>query len=370
VTVTSPNGAEALTSGTNVNITWTAADNAAVTAIDLELSRNGAGGPYESIATGIANSGTFSWLVTLPATTHALIRATAHDAAAHATQDLSDAEFSIVALQRTLTLSVVGGGTVSKSPNQATYTDGASVQLTANPGTGWAFSAWSGDLVSPSSPANLVMDTDKTVTSTFLDIASPTVAVTSPNGAEVRYAGLRSNITWTAADNAAVTAIDLELSRNGVGGPYEPIATGIANSGTFSWLATFPGTTHALIRATAHDAAAHTTQDLSNAEFSIANPAGVDNGPVTEFALSPVWPNPVRQSTRFQFALPRDANVHLGVHDVQGRELLVLADDQFPAGRHSVDWSPVAGSRLVPGLYFVRMTVPGGNLVRRFVLMK
>jgi len=83
-----------------------------------------------------------------------------------------------------------------------------------------------------------------------------------------------------------------------------------------------------------------------------------------------VWPNPVRQATRFQFALPRDANVHLSLHDVQGRELIVLADDLFPAGRHSVDWSAAAGPQLGPGLYFIRMSVPGRNIVRRFVLMK
>jgi hypothetical protein len=271
---------------------------------------------------------------------------------------------------RTLTVNVVGGGTVAKAPNLPTYPNLSSVQLTANPGTGWAFSAWSGDLVSTNNPENLLMDADKTVTSTFVDIASPTVAVTSPNGAEVLNAGNNSNITWTAADNAAVTAIDLDLSRAGVGGPYESIATGLANSGTFSWLATTPATTHALIRATAHDAAGHTTEDLSDAEFSIADGAGVDDGPVTEFALSPVWPNPVRRSTRFQIALPHDATVHLGLHDVQGRELLVLADGQFPAGRHSIGWSSTAGARLDPGLYFIRFSVPGRTIVRRFVLMR
>ena len=271
---------------------------------------------------------------------------------------------------RTLTLNIVGGGTVTKLPNTPTYPNASTVQLTANPGTGWAFSAWSGGLVSTNNPENLLMDADKTVTSTFIDIASPTVAVTSPNGAEVLNAGNSSNITWTAADNAAVTAIDLELSRAGVGGPFESIATGLANSGTFSWLVTTPATTHALIRATAHDAAGHTTQDLSDAEFSIAGGAGVDDGPVMAFALSPVWPNPVRGSTRITFALPRDVSVHLGVHDVQGRELVILADGAFGAGRHSLDWSSVAGSRLDPGLYFIRMSVPGKTIVRRFVLMK
>src|SRR5205823_13895129 len=53
---------------------------------------------------------------------------------------------------RTLTVSIVGGGTVAKSPNQATYTNGSTVQLTATPGTGWAFSAWSGGLASTNNP--------------------------------------------------------------------------------------------------------------------------------------------------------------------------------------------------------------------------
>jgi hypothetical protein len=280
-------------------------------------------------------------------------------------------QFAIGNLQAfTLSVSVIGAGTVTKLPDQPSYSSGASVQLTANPGAGWAFSAWSGDLVSTNNPENLLMDGNKTVTSTFLDVAAPTVAVTTPNGGEILNAGTSSDLTWTAADNAAVTAVDLELSRAGVGGPFESIATGIANSGTFSWLATSPATTHAILRATAHDAAGHTTQDVSDAEFSIADGAGVADGPVTEFALSPVWPNPVRGSTRFQFALPRETNVRLAVHDVQGREVLRLADGAFPPGRHSADWSSAAGARFGPGLYFIRMTVPGRTFVRRFVLVR
>jgi hypothetical protein len=270
----------------------------------------------------------------------------------------------------TLTVNVVGGGTVSKLPDLPTYPSLASVQLTANPGAGWAFSAWSGDLVSTNNPENLVMNGNKTVTSTFLDIAPPSVAVTVPNGAELLNAGVNSDITWTASDNAAVTAVDLELSRTGAGGPFESVATGLANTGTFSWLVSGPATSHALVRATAHDAAGHTAQDLSDAEFSIADGAGVNDGPVTEFALSAVWPNPVRRATRFQFALPRDAGVHLGLHDVQGRELVVLAEGQFPAGRHTVDWSSATGARLEPGLYFLRFSAAGHTIVRRFVLMK
>ena len=100
----------------------------------------------------------------------------------------------------------------------------------------------------------------------------------------------------------------------------------------------------------------------------VANTAGVD-GTVADFALAAVWPNPARRSVRVQFALPREATVHLGLHDVQGREVAALADGTYPAGRHTVDWS-AAVSPPDPGLYFLRLTLPGLTLVRRFVLVK
>jgi hypothetical protein len=236
-----------------------------VTTVDLELSRNGAAGPYTSIATGIANTGTFSWLVTLPTTSQALIRVTAHDAAGHATQDVSNAVFSITGRTLTVNVSPAGAGTVAKSPDQTSYANGTSVQLTASPGTGWSFSAWSGAVTGSTNPVSVVMDANKTVTATFVDVASPTVTLTAPNGGQTLVAGTNTNITWTATDNVAVTTVDLELSRNGAAGPYTSIATGIANTGTFSWLVTLPTTSQALIRVTAHDAAGHATQDVSNA---------------------------------------------------------------------------------------------------------
>jgi hypothetical protein len=96
----------------------------------------------------------------------------------------------------------------------------------------------------------------------------------------------------------------------------------------------------------------------------------VFDGPVTEFALSSLSSNPSRNQMRFLFALPRDCGVHLSVHDVQGRELMVLADGAFPAGRHTVEGSGLARATLDPGLYFLRLTVPGRTIVRRFVYMR
>jgi hypothetical protein len=271
---------------------------------------------------------------------------------------------------RTLTLTVIGVGSVAKSPNQSTFLNGSSVQLTAVPGSGWAFSTWSGDLTGNTNPSNLLMDADKSVTSTFSDIQSPTVAVSAPNGGEVLNVGSNTSLTWTATDNTHVKNVDLHLSRSGTGGPFESVAAAIANSGSFSWSVTGPVTTNAFLRVTARDSTSNSAQDLSNAAFSIANGAGVLDGPITEFALAPVLPNPVRGATRFVFAMPAEAPVHLSIHDVQGRELLVLADGPFPAGRHSIDWTSGARARLDPGLYFVRFSVPGRALVQRFALVR
>lgn len=112
------------------------------------------------------------------------------------------------ATPRTLTVNVSpsGGGSVTKNPNKTTYNDGESVQLTAVPAAGYAFSAWSGDLTGSTNPATIVMNADKTVTAIFGPaptgwaayndcVYDPTkaLAATDPNGQLVHYKG--ANVT-------------------------------------------------------------------------------------------------------------------------------------------------------------------------------
>jgi len=67
----------------------------------------------------------------------------------------------------TLTINIVGNGSVAKSPDQATYLDGDAVQLTATADPGWSFDSWSGDLTGNTNPDTITMDGDKSVTATF-----------------------------------------------------------------------------------------------------------------------------------------------------------------------------------------------------------
>src|SRR5207249_7492766 len=67
----------------------------------------------------------------------------------------------------TLNVSVVGSGTVTKSPNQASYNHGTVVQLTATPAAGWHLVGWSGDASGSLNPLSVTMDGNKNITATF-----------------------------------------------------------------------------------------------------------------------------------------------------------------------------------------------------------
>lgn len=94
--VISPNGGEILDVGTNTTLRWTAKDSlGAVIAVDLDLSRSGPGGPFETIVHGVDNTGSRVWTVTGPITANAYLRVIARDPNANTGTDLSDATFSI-----------------------------------------------------------------------------------------------------------------------------------------------------------------------------------------------------------------------------------------------------------------------------------
>jgi hypothetical protein len=95
VTVTSPNGGEVFYIGGPYPLTWTASDNIGVTTVDINLSRSGPGGPWETIATAVPNSGTYNWTATGPITGTAYLKVVAHDAENNTASDLSDASFQI-----------------------------------------------------------------------------------------------------------------------------------------------------------------------------------------------------------------------------------------------------------------------------------
>ncbi len=208
---------------------------------------------------------------------------------------------------------------------------------------------------------------------TTLEGTPPAVQVIYPAHFAMLTIGQPATLEWSASDNVGVTAVDLLLSRAGPTGPFETIALGVPNSGTFGWTVTGPLAARALLRVVAHDAAGNSGEDMSDASFAILlSTTGVDDAPGAGLALSPVSPDPSHGHARIRFAVRGVTRARVGIVDVQGREVAVLANGVFGDGVHEAVWGgeTTRGGVAPAGIYFARVQVGGRELTRRFALVR
>lgn len=74
---------------------------------------------------------------------------------------------TFVRIPYSVTLTVLGAGTVEKTPDQTTYFYDDRVTLTATSELGWNFVGWSGDLVSTQDSAEITIQSNQQITATF-----------------------------------------------------------------------------------------------------------------------------------------------------------------------------------------------------------
>jgi hypothetical protein len=118
-----------------------------------------------------------------------------------------------------LTTAVEGEGTVTRSPDQASYPTGRPVTLTAEPAEGWAFAGWRGDLRGTNNPTVLSMDRERSVTAAFLPDTAPPVI----SGLLVAPSQASAVVRWATDELASSTVLvgttpDLEIGAFGT--PY------------------------------------------------------------------------------------------------------------------------------------------------------
>ena len=102
------------------------------------------------------------------------------------------------------------------------------------------------------------------------------------------------------------------------------------------------------------------------------SPVGVDDRSVRGLALAAPIPNPSPEGMAVTFTVPAATSLRLTVLDARGRVLRVLAEGALDPGVHTRTWDgrTTTGNRAPAGLYFVRLTAPGGiDLVRKAVLV-
>ena len=103
------------------------------------------------------------------------------------------------------------------------------------------------------------------------DTQPPVASVTSPVGGEDWKVASPHAITWTATDNVGVTTVDLAYSTDGGSTYPNAIATGLTNSGSYTWTVPNAPSATVRVRATAHDAAGNAGSGASAANFTIDN---------------------------------------------------------------------------------------------------
>lgn len=307
-----------------------------------------------NIATPEGNSGTTPFVFTITMSVASASDVTVHVATADGTATASDYT------ARSATLTIPAGATTLADTVQVNGDTCGEVDETFT--------------MTLSSPVGATIGTP-TATATIQnddDVTSPSVTVTSPNGGEAAYLAGTIDITWTATDDVAVSSVDILLSRDGGGTWSETLASGIGNTGTYEWTVTgpaAPGT--ALVKVVAYDGGCNSGSDVSDAAFNIADPAlsGVSDGPVTEFALSSLRPNPTAGQTLIQYQLPQASHVRLFIVDLRGRIVSRVIDNEVGPGRHTANWSGHTDTGPAPaGIYFVIFEAGGHRFHKKLVL--
>ncbi len=308
ITVTAPNGGENWTVGTSRNITWTSTGT--ISNVKIEYSTN-SGTNWTTVVASVSNSGSYAWTVPNTPATTCWVRVS--DAAASATNDVSNANFTIATSGGYITAEtesnntsgtangpvgsgVAVSGSVSSSTDEdyftfttgstgtisvslsiatsadldwylydASLTEKAKGYTTANPETGSYASAPAGTYyikVKGYSGATSAY----TLNVTYPGAAANSITVTAPNGGENWTVGASKNITWTST--GSIANVKIEYSTNS-GTNWTTVVASTTNSGTYAW--TVPNTASTTCRVRVSDAAASATNDISNANFTISS---------------------------------------------------------------------------------------------------
>lgn len=282
LTIASPAGGETFCTGTPTPLRWSGTDASAT--LRIELSRNGANGPWETLFASTPNDGEVDWSPTGAGSDNCLLRILNPFGALLAMTPLS---FGIVEPQVSLVAPNGGEIWLVGSVHEFAWTSRCSegqvrleasrsgadgpweVVLDSTPDDGgepWTLRAedvgWTHVrvLAWPSGTSQDVSDAP------FQVVVPPLVALVAPNGGETLRVGDKFEILWSAP---GVQQVRLDLLSNT--GTWEPIASSLdASVGRTLWTVPDRPGTGRYVRVTAVESPA--LQDSSDSDFAITPP--------------------------------------------------------------------------------------------------
>jgi CubicO group peptidase (beta-lactamase class C family) len=110
------------------------------------------------------------------------------------------------------------------------------------------------------------------------------------------------------------------------------------------------------------------------AEWAAAGVGVPDDLPETPALvyLGPCYPNPFNPLTTISLSFARDRRAEVGVYDLLGHRVSVLANGEFTAGAYSLTWNGLdaAGRAMPSGTYIVRLETESGVEARKMLLLR
>ncbi len=105
-------------------------------------------------------------------------------------------------------------------------------------------------------------------------------------------------------------------------------------------------------------------------DITIKDPSGVGGLSTARLSFS-VFPNPGRD-VKVSFTLPTRKDVQLGIYDLAGRRVAVLARGMMEAGTYLRNWSGLddSGNRVRPGMYFYRLRADNDVRTAHAILLR
>ena len=118
-------------------------------------------------------------------------------------------------------------------------------------------------------------------------------------------------------------------------------------------------------------------QDLENDRITTWLETGMDKytsvrddnnqGFTAGFSLSQNYPNPFNPTTKIKFSIPNRSTVTLTIHDILGRKILILLNEEKPAGTYEIEFNK---AELSSGVYFYSMTAGNFYQTKKFILLR
>ncbi len=235
LTLNYPTGSQTIKGDAVVNIAWTASDaNFISTPILIEISSDG-GSTYSTLASNVANTGSYAWTVSQADKTTYRIRITAIDSAGNSSTVASTSNLTVTRIGPNLAQTGISSYYISNSLNQVTYsgscdlsvamtittitvsgTDSASVNCTGSAPTGswtWTTPAHSSDgIFSYTFTQANTAAISTSVTATWVrDTTAPVISATAINDNAVYSTSIIAAVKVTATDTPSITGLKVRV---------------------------------------------------------------------------------------------------------------------------------------------------------------